>query len=303
MSADNNSKETSEEKYCASCGIAELDEVHLKECDGCDLVKYCSVTCQEDHRPEHEAQCKKRAAELRDESLFKQPESRHKGDCPICMIPLPLDEKKSFYSCCSKTVCDACQLANTTRQWEENMPSTCPFCRHPLPKTREEAEKMIMNRIAANDPVAMTQLGFRHLNEGDYERAFKYLTKAAELGNRSAHYNVSVIYGKGFGVEKDETKEVYHLEQAAIQGHPQARFKLGCHEVINGETERAVKHWIIAASLGEGNSINGLKECYQAGDISKDDFAAALRAHHAAVEATKSPQRDAAAKADRDQYV
>ena len=302
MNTSNNAKEASEEKYCASCGIAELDEVQLKPCNCCDLVKYCSDACQEDHRPEHETKCKKRAAELRDEILFRQPETIHKGDCPICMIPLPLDGNKSFYSCCSKTVCDACQLANTTRQKRENQPQTCPFCRHPAPKTREDAEKMMMKRIAANDTVAMTQVGFRHLNEGDYESAFKYLVKAAELGNRSAHYNISTMYRKGFGVEKDETKEVYHLEQAAIAGHPEARFKLGCHEVINGKNERAVKHFIIAASLG-GNSINGLKDCYKTGDISKDDFAAALRAHHAAVEATKSPQRDAAAKADRDFYV
>jgi len=31
------------------------------------------------------------------------------------------------------------------------------------------------------------------------------------------------------------------------------------------------------------------------GRVSKDDFAAALRAHQAAVDATKSPQREAAA--------
>ena len=31
-------------------------------------------------------------------------------------------------------------------------------------------------------------------------------------------------------------------------------------------------------------------------EMSKEDFAVALRAHHAAVDATKSPQRDAAAK-------
>ena len=78
---------------CASCGIAEVDDVKMKKCDACDLVGYCSDNCQQEHRPQHEASCKKRAAELRDEILFRQPESTHKGDCPICFLPLPLDRK------------------------------------------------------------------------------------------------------------------------------------------------------------------------------------------------------------------
>ena len=39
----------------------------------------------------NEAERRKRAAVLRDELLFKQPESSHLGDCPICCLPLPLD--------------------------------------------------------------------------------------------------------------------------------------------------------------------------------------------------------------------
>ena len=80
-------------KNCASCGIAEVDVVKLKECDGCDLVSYCGDACQELHRPEHAGKCKKRAAELRDELLFKQPESSHMGDCPICCLPLSLNKE------------------------------------------------------------------------------------------------------------------------------------------------------------------------------------------------------------------
>ena len=76
---------------CASCGIAGVDDVKLKECDDCDLVKYCSDGCKNDHRPYHEEECKKRAAELKDENLFKQPESSHYGDCPICCLPLPIE--------------------------------------------------------------------------------------------------------------------------------------------------------------------------------------------------------------------
>mmetsp|Transcript_35527 Transcript_35527/g.72674 ORF Transcript_35527/g.72674 Transcript_35527/m.72674 type:complete len:85 (+) Transcript_35527:2-256(+) len=64
----------------------------------------------------------------------------------------------------------------------------------------------------------------------------------------------------------------------------------------NERYDRSAKHFIIAANLGHDDSIQALKECYKYGDVSKEDFAAALRAHQAAVDATKSPQRDAASK-------
>jgi len=51
------------------------------------LVRYCSDECHPDHRPHQEAVCEETAAELRDEMLFKQPESSHEGDCPICCLP------------------------------------------------------------------------------------------------------------------------------------------------------------------------------------------------------------------------
>ncbi len=66
--------------------------------------------------------------------------------------------------------------------------------------------------------------------ERDYETTLKYLTKAAELGDAGAHYHLSLMYRDGEGVEKDQEKEIYHLEEAAIGGHPNARFNVGCIE-------------------------------------------------------------------------
>jgi hypothetical protein len=43
---------------CAACGIAEVDDIKLMECDACDLVRYCSDECQQDHSQQHE-QCAK----------------------------------------------------------------------------------------------------------------------------------------------------------------------------------------------------------------------------------------------------
>ena len=46
-------------------------------------------------------------------------------------------------------------------------------------------------------------------------------------------------------------------------------------------------------------TLEMLKKVYKAGLVSKEDFAAALRAHQTAVDATKSPQREAADRQNR----
>jgi len=298
MSEDNNTADTS--SSCASCGIAKVDDIKLKECDDCDLVKYCSVDCERDHKSSHKEDCKKRAAELRDEILFKQPESTNLGDCPICMLPLSLDLSQStMMACCSKMVCNGCGHANQVREIEDARVPSCPFCRELLPTTKEGCDKQRMKRMEANDPVAMCREGREQYEKGDYSSAFEYLTKAAELGDVAAHYWLSRLHHDGHILEKEMGKVIHHMEEAAIGGHPKARHNLGWHEGNNGRYERAVKHLIIAAKLGLDDSIKTLMENFKGGFVQKDELAAALRAHKAAVDATKSPQREVAEEYNR----
>jgi TPR repeat protein len=156
-----------------------------------------------------------------------------------------------------------------------------------------------MKRVEANDPVALREEGKRRFKKGDYKSAFEYFSKAAELGDISAHNHLSFMSCEGQGVEKDEKKELYHLEEAAIGGDDLARFSLGYLELKNGRHERAFKHFIIAANLGHDDSLNYIREGYKMGLVCKEDFAAALRGHQAAVDATKSPQRAVAEAAMR----
>ena len=87
-------------------------------------------------------------------------------------------------------------------------------------------------------------------------------------------------------------KAVYHWEEAAIAGHPWARHNLGCVELESGRYDRAVKHFIIAASLGYHDSLSDLKDLYAEGNASKEEYSGALRAYQAAVSAAKSTQRE-----------
>ncbi len=283
------------DEVCANCGKVEVDNIKLKICTACKLVKYCSVECQKNHRRQHKRVCKNRAAEIRDDKLFRQPDESYLGECTICCLPLPLDAtKRTIHTCCGKRVCIGCNYANQLREMKQGLEPRCPYCREPVPKTQEEAYQNEMKRVKANDPIALNQLGEKRYNEGDFEGAFEYFTNAAGFGDMDAHHNLSVLYREGEGVEKDLKKEMYHMEEAAIGGHPDARFNLGNHERRNGRIDRAIKQYIIAANFGYDKALDEVKQGFSHGFVSKEDFESALRGHQAALDATKSEQRDAA---------
>ena len=290
-------EEEAAEEVCASCGKAAVDDVTLKKC-ACNLVKYCSVDCQKNHRPQHKKLCKKRLAEIRDDRLFTQPNESHIGECPICCLPLPLDmEKSTMMSCCSKVICNGCRYANEKREREQGLEERCLYCREPKPETEEEYDQNHIERVKANDPVAICGVGKKRYSKGDLEGAIQYWTKAAALGDVESHYELAGAYQRGDGVEKDKKKEMYHAEEAAIGGHPKARFHLSAHEVEKGRMDRSMKHLIIAAKQGDDEALEGLKMSFQIGFVSKNEYAVALREHQAAVDATKSKQREEAEKA------
>lgn len=290
-----------EEEVCANCGIAAAgDDIKLKSC-ACKLVKYCTVNCQKNHRPQHKKMCKMGLAKLRDDDLFKMPDDTHLGECPLCCLPLPLDLKlNTLTSCCSKNICNGCSHANHMREKEGGLEHRCPFCRELAPGTDEEIDKNVLKRIKAGDPVAMRRKGFDARMAGNYSVALEYLMKAAKMGDAEAHMQLGYMYDSLSSCPYlDMKKAMHHYEEAAIGGHPGARNNLAAIENnIYFREERAVKHFIIAASLGCDMSLATLQNLYKHGRVKKEDLAAAYRAHHAAVEATKSSQREEAKGAD-----
>ena len=157
--------------------------------------------------------------------------------------------------------------------------------------TDEEFGKRRMKRVEANCPVAFCIQGVKEYDDGDFDKAFEYLSKAAEMGDSEAHSRLADMYHDGEGVEQNEGEKIHHLEEAAIGGHPTARHNLAYLECRHGNVERAVKHWIIAATQGQDDSMKSLMIEFREGNVEKDVLAGALRAHKAAVDAMKSTQR------------
>lgn len=285
------------DEICASCGITGGDDIKLKNCTACKLVKYCGVECQRNHRSRHKRACKKRAAELYDEMLFKQPESSHLGDCPICFLPLPIDAHRSgsaaYHSCCGKMICIGCIYASKE---QSSLGEKCPFCRTPYPDGDGEANAHLKKRAAANDPFSIRCIALKYYGEEDYVASLELFLKAASLGDIQSHHEAGFMYMDGEGADVNMKKGNYHLEVAAIGGSAESRYALGMYERNYGSYERAMKHLIIAAKQGLEDALAKLKEGYVDGKISKDEFGEALRAYQIAVDATKSPQREEAGR-------
>ena len=304
--------------HVASGGIAEIDDIKLKDCtisdDDDSKLKRDAESDDVEPVPSSEspksegAACEKKREIIGVyrpsfplEILFKQPEGSNLGDCPICMIPLSLETKQwSVYSCCGKIICDGCNFFNQKREWEMKLGEPrCAFCRHLIKRSKDEAKRNEKKKLAANDPATLRNVGAKCLNSMKYKSAYKYLSKAVELGEVEAHFYLSIMYSQGYEVKKDMEKEVYHLEQAAVGGHPSARYNLGNFEWVHGDRERAMKHYMISASLGCNDTISWLVKAFKMEKISKDYLTAALRAHQTAVAATKSPQRKEAEEAKK----
>ena len=78
---------------------------------------------------------------------------------------------------------------------------------------------------------------------------------------------------------RDIEKAIYHYEIAAMGGNERARFWLGKYEWIMGNTSRSMKHFMIAAKCGHNKSLKMVELGYRQGQVTKDDYASALRAH------------------------
>jgi hypothetical protein len=285
------------------------------------LVKYCNINCQRNHWKKHKKECKQRAAELRDEALFKDLPA--KEDCPICFLPMPVKliacmtlppatitsvpicdfadandgvanlASETYYSCCGKSICGGC-IHSIIKSGNNG---TCPFCNSDRgTQTEEEKIAEMMKRVEANDASAIYVLGnsYYYGQLGllqDRDKAMELWTRAAKLGSSKAHYQLGCTYD----AEGNSKKEKFHYEAAAMAGDEAARNNLGTMEYYSGgNVERAVKHWTIAASAGSYHAMQCLLIAFNQGSTSRATIDATLIAYNKSCAEMRSGARDAA---------
>jgi hypothetical protein len=295
---------------CANCGKGEETSISLKACTACKLVKYCNQECQIAHRPNHKKECKRRAAELHDEKLFKQPPP--KGDCPICFQRMPsLGTGSAYYTCCGKMICSGCVCAPVYDDKGNIVTEkSCPFCRTQVPAIEdEELIKSTKQRVEAEDSMAIINMGGHYANGSyglpqDYTKALQLWHRAGKLGNAQAYYNIAICYVNGKGVEIDKKKATHYYELAAMGGDTTARHILGCIEGQEGNIDRVFKHFVIAVKDGYSESLESIRKMATNGKVTKDDYTKALKFYQAYLDEIKSDQRDKVALAgDKYKYI
>lgn len=174
-----------------------------------------------------------------------------------------------------------------------------------MPCSVEENNTWILERIEKyNDAEAMNMLGcyYQDGDEGfpvDYSKAVELFRQASELGCADAHYNLGCAYERGRSLERDMKQAVNHWQIAAMKGNEEARLNLGKFEYLKGNKNRAMRHCIISAKYGHDESLKEVREGFEMGIVSKNEYADTLRCHQAAQDETKSEQRDKAIAAQQ----
>jgi len=290
-----NSMAMNDMSTCANCGKEGISS-DMNKCNKCKQVKYCNAACKKKHRKKHKKACEKRVAELHEEALFKEPPPPE--ECPICMLPLPINSNRSmFKSCCGKLICTGCIYAMV----KSGGADLCAFCRTPRPSSDEEEIKRTNNLIELGNAKACHFLAGVYAS-GRYGlpqnrvKAHELWLKAGELGHTDGYFNLGDSYHEGLGVEVNKKKAKRYFELAAMNGNVIARQNLGVLENKAGNHHRAFKHWLIAARAGETTSLDIVKRGFKGGLITKDEYADILRAYQARQEEMKSDERDEAAE-------
>lgn len=69
--------------------------------------------------------------------------------------------------------------------------------------------------------------GVNALKKDDYDNAKEFFKKSCNNGNDKGCYNIGLMYAKGLGVEKDNSKAGLFFKKACDGGHPNGCYLLG----------------------------------------------------------------------------
>jgi len=152
----------------------------------------------------------------------------------------------------------------------------CAFCRTPRAANSEEEIKRTKKLMDKGNAKAFYILagvyaqGLYGITQ-DHHKSRELLLKAGELGCSVGYYNLGRYYADPEG-EVDEKKAIYYFELAAMMGDVWARHNLGYMEAQAGNTDKAMKHYIISARAGSKDSLDMVQRAVMQGIVSKDIY-------------------------------
>jgi len=235
-------------------------------------------------------------------------------DCAICLVPLSrMNAEIRYMACCGKDICWACYKENEASINKQNKEKsagkkiafTCPFCREPEPAADLEFVRQIQARCLQNDHVAFAQMGAVY-RDGEYGqpkndlKALDCYIRAAELGSPEACTTIGTSYREGCGVAANKERSALFERIGALGGDIVAHYNIGCTEYDDFcNHEIGIRHWKIAAEAGDQDSLNALRNIYNAEGkrpgkefITKEYLESTYRACHEAQMEVASEERE-----------
>ena len=243
---------------CANCYTSEFDNYKLE--------RYSSRDCQI-------SDCSNQ--KMIHEELFIAPPERE--SCPICMYPLPFDERLiSLRVCCGKIICTGCDYARA-----KDDSKLCEFCRTPGPTSDKEVIQQLEKGVERRDPNSILQLAGYH-KDGEYglksnmAHAVNLYDMACRHGSSDAYQCIGSLYRTGNGVKKNLEKAKHYYKLGAMKGSVRARHNLAYLEVQAGNYEQALKHLLICVRAGFEPSLKSVGSIFQGGFVTREEYEEAL---------------------------
>ncbi|KAL9180581.1 hypothetical protein ACHAXT_011034 [Thalassiosira profunda] len=237
-------------------------------------------------------------------------------DCPICLLPQPLEFGHSYYfGCCNQLVCWGCKgdalklqmREKPGRSPEEIMEASdvCPFCRqnyHATP-TKERVEREV-SRAESGSIEAMHRLGLYH-HHGEQgiavnmSKALSWYKKASDAGHPKACHLLGKFYQEGLKglVDVNLEEAMIHYQRAAELGHYPAFKNLADAQVDAGagleEIVMNTRKAMMCGVVDQDNFVAGnMKNFYKMKIITKEEYLYSLKVHQMSVEKRNSPSRE-----------
>eukprot|EP00986_Skeletonema_menzelii_P005269 scaffold1887_cov133-Skeletonema_menzelii.AAC.5 len=317
-------------RICANCSSI---DGKLRRC--CGEIFYCNVECQKKHRKVHKLMCqntsisnkkktgandKKKVADdlfgvgmskslavddgydsFRDEEseidlVTYEPPPR--DDCPLCMCPMPLDNRKIEYMmCCGKRLCRACSLDHATNSITRGVHmdtwAKCVFCRG----DRDWGMGQLKAAVKRGDGegVFLIATSYEAGQNGvpiNYQKAVELYHEATKLGNANAAHTLGSSYMSGDIVRMDKEKAKRLLCRAAKGGSIGSLHQLGCMKFEEGNNLDFLAYFFKAAALGWKDSLDTIKRLHDAGLVSEEDYRLTLSDYLDVVKKEQSASRD-----------
>jgi len=129
-----------------------------------------------------------------------------------------------------------------------------------LPQNIVEAERWMQIVAERGDSVTQVRLArtFEQQEQPDYEKAFLWCKRSAQIGNDDARYYLADLYRKGLGTAKNPTEALNLFQLAAAHRHF-ASMEAAAEMLLTGEggkqdLQQAFVYFIILAANGDRNA-------------------------------------------------